>query len=86
MFNGYREAARYDLVVDWATLPERSELYVACEAAEEPVLAASREELKAAGAEPTEDHHKLFPSSWPSRCGPEVPVHRKERAAAGLSG
>jgi hypothetical protein len=83
MFNGYREAARYDLVVDWATLPEHSELYVAFEAAEEPVLAASREELKAAGAELTEDHHELFPRSLavPLRAG--GPRASKERAAAG---
>lgn len=77
VYNGYRETARYDLVVDWSTLPEGAALHIAFEASSHPILVATDEELQAAGAEPVSDTEGLFPETYPTRCGPDVLVERR---------
>jgi photosystem II stability/assembly factor-like uncharacterized protein len=77
LYNGYREAARYDLVVDWSTLPNNSTIHIAFEASTGAILAATKEDLKVAGAEIVSNSKGLFPKAYPARCGPDVPIDRR---------
>jgi hypothetical protein len=68
LYNAYRGLARYDLVIDWATLPPGSELYLAFEKSEERFFAASDSDLKQAQAEWVKAN-KILPERYPVRCG-----------------
>jgi hypothetical protein len=69
LYNPGRESALYDLVVDWATLPVNTELYIAFEASPDPILAATKADLKAVEAALVSRVGGLVPKTYPVRCG-----------------
>ena len=69
LYNAYRGLARYDLVIDWATLPLGSELYLAFEKSDERFFAASDSDLKHAQAKWVKQANKILPERYSVRCG-----------------
>ena len=69
LYNTGREPALYDLVVDWATLPVNTDLYIAFEALPDPVLAATKAELKAMAGALVSRVAGSLPRTYPVRCG-----------------
>ena len=74
LFNDHREAALYDLVIDWSNLPQKSTVYLAFQISNPPILAATDNELARAGARVRPRAGELFPETYPSKCGPAVPI------------
>jgi hypothetical protein len=76
LYNPYRDVARYDLVVDWATLPEGTTLHFAFDASEDAILVDDETDYKQPGVVSVSYDDQSFPETWPVRCGPDVRVRR----------
>jgi hypothetical protein len=69
LYNPGHKPALYDLVVDWGTLPVSTELYILFEASRDPILAATKAELKVARAAVVSRVAGSLPTTYPMRCG-----------------